>query len=223
MTDREKEKIYNDYVKAGRIKDVAHKHNLSTKQVAGIIGAYIKSNKPDMKNLFLDYLRGLSVDELATKYDRSKSFIRTEIRKKKFNKDNIDDVYEMLIDEYISGVDETFLCEKYLFVDIDSLRNIITKKQPQVEVNKKIREFETQIDGKQHSYKSFVGIFKIITTFVVVTERYVVNNITKYSVLPDFLTRDMFNQLFNGREIMSYSIDIYRDTTNITLRGKYGK
>ena len=223
MTDREQAKIYQEYVKVGRITDVARNHSLSTKQVAGIIGAYIKANKPNIENLFLDYLRGLDIDSLATKYDRSKSFIRTELRKRKFNTDDIEKVYEMLIEDYISGLDETFLCEKYLFVDIDSLRNVITKKQPQVEVTKKIREYETQIDGKQHYYKSFVGVFKIITTFVIVTERYVLDHTTRYSVLPELLTKDLFNRLFKGREIISYSIDIYRDTTNITLRGNYGK
>lgn len=210
--------IYEEYLKVGSVREVGRKFGLGQKQVAGLIGSYMKSFKPNLDNVYDDFLNGASVVELSRKYQRSKTSIRSELRKRKFKMSD-EDVYVLLIDDYISGMKESDIVEKYILENTDSLRIIISKNQPQVNVALTIKEYEKQIDGKKHIFHSRVGLFKIYTDFIIVTERYNKEGKTYYSVLPKLYKKDEFENIFNNRDIISYSIEIYKNITYITIRG----
>lgn len=215
MSEFNQEKIYNDFLKIGSVREVGRKYGLSQKQVAGIIGSYMKTFKPPLDNVYTDYIRGATIDELSRKYQRSKTNIRSELRKRKFKMSD-EDVYVLLINDYISGVDETEIIEKYFLENVESLRIIISKNQPQVNVVLTMQELEKQIDGKQHTFHTRVGLFKIHTDYVTVTIK---EGKSRYSVLPKLYTRKEFETEFAKRDIISYSIEIYKNRTYITIRG----
>ena len=232
INDEIKKEITRLYESGLGVYAISTRLMIPNKTVVNVINNY-KKDLRNPNNIYKDYEKGYTIEQLCLKYHQNERSIRDILRKTRFRTNNLQTIYVACLKDFLEGMKESELFEKYFIknkghlnqiksVYGDKLKDIVIDERKINDDKKSLKVFEklelpkteNKNDGNFHLVHSKVGDYTIKTDYVEV----IIRDGYKCSVLPKRQKREDFEKNFFGKVIIKVSIQDYSNYSTIIIQ-----